>query len=244
MGRKWTPEERKAASERAKAAIKAAQQTPPVMEANAEVEELRKQIEELKILTNAALIKPGNPQGGAQLGMVGTITKFTVDPKSYPDPRERLSDEPRLKRYAFRDNFDLEWDVSSISYQTKDGLNIREPKFSLNLIGRVFDEDTGEPTSQRFTVCKSIFFEDPQAAIAIANENGLPVDEDNEKWFLDEMRYLRMRDWLMEAFYPPKPVQPKQNKREVVIGNKLVETWEINSEDSETMPFGGLKTKL
>lgn len=175
--------------------------------------------------------------------LIGTIEKYIIDPKHYPDPRERLAREPRLQRFAFSDNYELEFEVTSTQYETKDGVNMREPKFTLALI-RIMYDDAGERTNDRFTVCRAIFHEDPQSAIVVARENGLPVDETNEKGFLDEMRYLRMRDWLLEAFYPPKPIQAKQNKREMVIGNKLVEVFEINSEQSETMPFSQLKNKL
>ena len=108
----------------------------------------------------------------------------------------------------------------------------------------VMDEDTGDPTNGRYTICRMVFHEDPDAALVVARENGVNIADFEERAFLDEMRYLRARDWLLEAFYPPKPSQPKKNKKEMGIGGKLVEYFEINSESSEPMPFGELNTKL
>ena len=104
------------------------------------------------------------------------------------------------------------------------------------------DEETYEPTNMRYMLYQMIFHEDPQAAIATANEHGLKIDEKNEKQFLDEMRYLRMRDWLfgLEPFYPQK-AQTKKNKRQEVIGNRLVEVYEVSGENPQSIPFSELK---
>lgn len=188
-------------------------------------------------------------QGGAQLtnrGVVGTVEKYSVDPKNYPDPRDRLAEEPKLQRFAFKHNYQLGWEIQISSYQTQDGINTKEPKFNLTLIRMVLDEETGEPVVapsgnlKVFDVCRLIFHEDPQAALAIARENGLEVPEETEKTFLDEMRYLRMRDWLLEAFIPPKRTDVAQ-KTQTVIGNKLVEVYEISSENSAKIPWGDMK---
>jgi hypothetical protein len=141
-------------------------------------------------------------------------------------------------------NYELEWSVTTSSYKTIDGVNTREPKFTLQLNRIVMDEDSGEPTNQRWKVCQAIFHEDPDAAIVVAREQGVNIEDYEERAFLDEMRYLRMRDWLLEAFYPPKPAQEKKNKKEVVINGKLVEMWEINSETTEAIPFKDLNAKL
>lgn len=216
-----------------------------------ELDELKAQIAEFKqnqallmqLIANKNPNSAGNPSFNREGGLVGSVEKYIVDPKNYPDPSQRLLDEQRLQRFAVKDNYELNYEVSTTSYQTKDGINMKEPRFKLELIRIIYDEDTGERTTGRYVVCRAFFHEDPQAAIVVARDNGIEVDESNEKAFLDEMRYYRMRDWLMEAFYPPK-VQVTKNKREMVVGNKLVEYFEVNSEDSETIPFGQLKNKV
>lgn len=267
MGRKWTPEQRKAASERAKKAIAdqqtktpetvdlpIADPTDPGMQAP-DYGDIMKRIDEMQAnqemwkniameaLTRGNTAAPTGPQAG-QAGLTGTYEKYVIDPTHYPDPRKRLQSEPRLSRFAFSENYELEWEIGVSSYKTLDGVNTREPKFSIELIRIVMDEDTGEPTNRRYTICKAVFHEDPDAALVVARDNGVKVEEFEEAAFLNEMRYLRIRDWLLEAFYPPKPVQAKKNKRDAVIDGKLVEMWEINSEKNESIPFDQLKTKL
>lgn len=185
----------------------------------------------------AAAEAPQTPQNTAVVGngsVVGTVTRFVMDPNYYPNPIDRLADEPRLARFAFRENYELGWEVGISQYETADRIRTKEPKFTLKLIVKVFDDETGEATNKRFVILRGIFHEDPDAAIAIAADNGITVDEVNQKDFLDEMRYLRFRDWLIEAFFPTPPPPARQTK-EVVIGNKLVELYEVSSESSESM---------
>jgi hypothetical protein len=217
---------------------------------NVDVGELLKRIQELEAAQWRAQVPqqaqqqiPRGMSVGPNGSLVGTREKYILDPKRYPDPCVRLAVESRLSRFAFKENYDLRFTVAVTQYQTKDGVNTKEPKFTLELIRVMFDEDTGLPTNQRYVVCQAIFHEDPEAALIIARDNGVDVDAFEEETFLDEMRYLRMRDWLLEAFYPPKR-QTKKNKKEMVIGNRVVEVYEINSESSETMPFADLKKKL
>lgn len=209
---------------------------------NPEIDELRRQIEELKALHFQSARPSTQPQFQGNT-LVGTVEKYNVDPAAYPNPIQRLSQEPKLQRFAFKENYELSYQVSVSSYQTKDGINTREPRFTLELHRIMFDEDTGEPTNGRYVICRAFFHEDPQAAIIVAQENGLGVDETNQKAFLDEMRYLRMRDWLLDAFYPPK-ASPIKNKKQMVINNRLVDYFEVNSENSESIPFNQLNTKV
>lgn len=209
---------------------------------NVDVGELLQRIQELEAAQwrNQA---HQTPQSGVYVGhggnLVGTHEKYLVDPQGYPNPSERLSRELRLQRFAFKENYELEWQVGVSSYQTKDGVNTREPKFTIDLNRIMYDEDSGERTNRRYTVCRAIFHEDPQAALVVAQENGVDVKAYEEKVFLDEMRYLRVRDWLMEAFYP-RPPQVSKRKKEMVIGNRVVEVFEINSESNEKVPFNEL----
>lgn len=178
-----------------------------------------------------------NPMSGR---LTGTFEKFVLDPDYYPSPIERLGAEERLSRFAFPENYELKYEVTASEYTTIDGIRTREPKFTLDLIRKMYDEETGELTPGRYTVCRLVMHEDPDAAIAVARQYGMEIDEEDEKAFLDEMRYLRMRDWLLEAFYHV-PVTSNRNRKEMVINNQVVEYFEVNSEESSSVPFDKLK---
>ena len=180
-------------------------------------------------------------RGGA---LVGTVERYIVDPAYYPDPRERLAKESRLARFAFDQNYDLTWKIETTQYETIDGIRQKEPRFVIELLGIVRDPETDEPTQKRYVISRGTFHEDPQAAIIVARENNLEVDESNQRLFLDEMRYLRIRDWLLENFYPPKDDSSQKNKHEEVIGNRLVTVYEKSSESSIKVPFDELSKKL
>lgn len=222
---------------------------PEDIQGESELDQLKRHVQELSgVIANLQRQQVPPVQQGAQVtsrGITGTVTKFSTNPKDYPDPRDRLFEEPKLKLKDFNRNWwDLEWEVTRVNYDTKDGIHMAEPKFQLRLIRILEDPETGEPSNKRFTFWKGTFFEDPEAAIQVAAQYGIEVGEQMEKEFLNEMRYLRFRDWLLEAFYAPKPSQEKINKVETVINNRLVEVYEINSPNSETIPFQNLKTKL
>lgn len=185
------------------------------------------------------------PQVGSQ-GLVGTMEKYRTDPKYYPDPRQRLTEETRLQPFAFSQNYELEYSVSVSSYRTIDGINAREPKFSVKLIRIMRDEFSGEDTGKRYVINQLIFHEDPDTALTLAQERGIDLLQYAEKDFLDEMRYLRVRDWLLDCFFPPPPAANKKTQ-EVVIGNRLVEVFTASNEVGEkapTIPFSQLKSKL
>lgn len=200
------------------------------------VQELLRRIEELE--ANKRESEKQTPEVTAQ-GMVGVFTKYITDPANYPDPTERLAQEPRLARFAFPENYELNFHVETSSYETKTGINTEEPRFHLDLIGKVFD-DAGVATNKRYIMRRLVFHEDPQAALVIARDNNMEVDKSDERTFLNEMRYLRMRDWIMDFFFP-KPATSTGSKREEVIGNQLVEVYEISSEQSQEIPFNDLR---
>lgn len=202
-------------------------------------DDLERRVEELSALVrqltqNQPVVAPQQVQVGQMGRLLGVEEKFIIDPAHYPNPCARLAKEPRLQRFAFEINYDLSFDMSVTSYENKYGVNVSEPKFTVQL-NRVVMNDDGEPTNGRYKVCSMVFFEDPQAALVIAREQGLDIDQSNKKFFLDEMRYLRVRDWLLEAFYP-KAAQPMNDKKTVVIDGKAVEFFTVNSEDAQS-PF-------
>jgi len=215
---------------------------------NEDYNSLKRQVEELKKLIETKEVKEGpqltsgNPQITAS-GLIGTLNKFNTDPAYYPDPSERLAKEPRLARFAFGENWELEFSVKTSSYTTLDNRRVAEPQFTVQLIGVVFD-DNGEKTDGRYVRRQMIFFEDPDAALSVARENGLKVEDFEEKAFLDEMRYLRVKNWLLEAFYSPVNTNKKQNKKQMVIGNQVVDYYEISSVESSPMPFNNLSTTI
>lgn len=223
---------------------------------NSEMDELKRMVLELKEQANkkdellsayiAGAASNQNATNVVNGKVIGTTERYTLNKQNYEDPRPRLFDEPRLKRIAFDTNYELNYEMSSWSYETKDGRNMVEPKFKLQLIQVVLDDD-GEPTNQRVGKAQIIFFEDPSTAITMANQLGLPVDEENETKFLNDMRYIRMRDWLFECFWPSKGGNQKSNKREMVIGGQVVETWEVSKEEdgsSTKLKFDQLGSKL
>lgn len=200
--------------------------------------ELKRQIEELK---NS--FRPVKEQNVAQVSgtkLLGRTDRYSIDPLNYDDPRARLAKEPKLARFAFDLNYDLNWEFSTVSYQTLDGLNMREPKFTLELAKVVLDENTGEPTNGRYVIARLIMHEDPDVAISVARQEGLDIDEDDEVAFLNEIRYIRMRDWLLSIFYPAA-INSTRKKQQQVIGGKLVEFYEISSENREAIPFEELR---
>src|ERR1035437_2719611 len=87
--------------------------------------------------------------------VIGTVTKFNVDPNFYPDPIEELyvycDTNPRMKRHNVRDNYFITFDITAKPYQTKDHQSIQEPTFHLTLYGNEFN-DEGEPTGRAMVI--------------------------------------------------------------------------------------------
>ena len=243
----WTPEERAAFGAKMKAARTKKETAEPILEpkkdedilSSEDIQALVRRVKELEsnfarsaAKTDYYQEKPRVDRAGA---LIGSFEKYIVDPAQYPDPTERLAHEPKLARFAFDINYELKFAVSTVQYQTQDGVNTREPRFTLELINIHIDPETGEPTNKRHIIRTCILHEDPQAAIEIARQQNITVGDD-EKAFLDEMRYLRMRDWLIEAFYP-KPAQASNKAKEEVIGNQVVRVYEVNSPSPQAIDF-------
>lgn len=218
---------------------------PSVADLTRMVLELKKQLETTQAVNQAyaagqASMGQSQVQGGR---LVGTTEKFSVNKDLYEDPRPRLLSETRLRRIAFDANYELDWDISVTSYETKDGVQMKEPKFTLKLNQVVLDDD-GEPTDMRIGKAQLIFFEDPATAIVVANQNGIAVDEQNEAQFLNNMRYIRARDWLFECFWPAKVDRTQSSRQTMAIGGQVVDTWRVSTEGSAKIDFDSLGNKL
>ena len=204
-----------------------------------DTETMQRQINELMesnallkaaILQKQVTVQGNTPQVNQRGNLIGVFEKYVLDPDLYPSPIERLAQEPRLAPLAFPINYYLEYDYSVQSYDTKQGINTSEPEFLITLWRNVLDDETNKVV-KRYKARRMIFHEDPQAAMVIARDNNILIDKEDEKNFLNEMRYLRVRDWLFDIFWP-KPAQAAQHLKEEVIGNRLVEVVTVNSEDS------------
>lgn len=221
------------------------------------LDEMRKQMQEImetNALLKAALL--GKQPSGPSINngqVVGEVEKYVVDPANYEDPTERLKKEPRLAPLAFEYNYLLEYMMMVSNYETKSGVNMREPRFHITLYRRVLDTQgnqvkitnptTGKLEDKYYIARKMVFHEDPQAALVIARENGIEVDQENQQLFLNEMRYLRIRDWLFDIFWP-RPADDRGMVNEEVIGGQVVQVYTRSSEDQAEIEFGKLSNKV
>lgn len=255
MKKEWTDEERKNFAEKMKAAREkklpeeAFETAENVETAPGEqnVDDLKQQVQEMK--ENMELMKALllNKDTGVQMNqrgdLVGEWEKYLVDPSLYPDPTRRLTKEPRLQPLAFDYNYELEYKVGISSYETKTGKNVKEPKFEIQL-NRIVIDDQGKQTPKRYIARKLIFHEDPSAALVIARENDLDVDKSDEKAFLNEMRYYRVRDWLFDIFWPRPTDEQKNPIHDEVIGGTVVQVFTKSSVDPSGIDFNQISKKL
>lgn len=192
-----------------------------------------------KIQVNGQVAVPQVGFDAHQGRVTGVIKKYSIDPADYPSPVDRLKEEPRLAPFAFALNYDVNYNVTTIQYDTKAGINYIEPQFNLELLRVVRNDATGEDTGRRYVIGKLVMHEDPQSALIIARQNGLNPEDYDEKRFLNEMRYLMIRDWIYESFFTPISTN-RQDRGEMVIGGKVVEFFEINDQDTQKLPFNEL----
>lgn len=253
MSRVWTEEDKKKFAADMKArreAKKGATPNPAVISLetpaevrNDEVDALKRQIDEMKLNQDLMLKLLGNqnnvgaaPSTGINIGrsgaVLGEVEKYTVDPKSYESPVERLLQEQKLSLVAFHQNYELDYEVSVRSYENKSGVNMKEPEFKL-VLTKIHRDGQGADTGKRYLIKSIIFHEDPQAAVVVARENGLDlgsygdIDSNSaaQKLFLDEMRFLRCRDWLFDIFWPKGRDRSRVEQSEEVLDGTIVQTF-------------------
>lgn len=184
-----------------------------------------------------AAVSAQQPQIG-QGGVHGQVFKYPVEQGHYPDPTDRLYDDPKLRRFALRENFYFKWEVTGVTYE-KYNITYTEPRFMVELWRFIFDEETGEPTGEMFLVNRQIQHEDEMAARIAADKLGYKIGEGerfaNLQEMMDEMRFWRIRQWLIAVFTPFKASQHKNRKtKQKVIGGRVVEVT-----DSEVLVDAG-----
>ena len=222
---------------------------PDLIAEDQDLDELKAQMKEVmetNALLKAALLGNQAPQGptvGQGGRLVGEVEKYLVDPALYPDPLERLRKEPRLAPLAFDYNYDMLYKVEVSSYQTQAGVYMKEPKFTVTL-RRIILDDQGNQTDRGYHVQNFVFHVDPQTAMILARENGIEIDQSDERVFLNEMRYLRVKDWLFNCFWPKKEAPSDSGLKEEVIGGQLVQVYTRSSIDSTGVDFDKINTKL
>lgn len=277
MGRKWTQEEKDAASAAARARMglppkdqdaapeqpsEEAPTTPPSPEQSIEEppttvkddseasqgDILARAIEAITLLTQMQATNGGSPTTGPQVKngqLTGTLDRYSVKKSDYTDFTARLAAEPALRRFGFKENYELTYKFEVVRYQTIDKFWMQEPKMTVDLNRVIYDEETGMMTDGRYKEYRIVIHEDPDTALAVARMNGLVVPDspEEEKDFLNEMRYLQVRDWLIECFMPKRPTS-HNNRKEMVVNGKLVEYFETNSEGTSKLQFDQLNSKL
>lgn len=198
-------------------------QNPQVTEATPE-----QKLEELeKINPNQARI--------SQNGVQGIVFRYPVEESYYPDPSDRLINEPKLARFAMGENYIFRWSVEGETYE-KNGVTFAEPRFTLELFRKLYT-DEGEPMRNpkngkpvMALVARQMQHEDEMTTKVAAQRLGIldkfGNDDEGFRKLMDEIRYHRIREWLFGIFTPPKVQTFKNQSRTQVIDGKVVEVFD------------------
>lgn len=195
----------------------------------AEIEELKKQ-KNPNTTPEAALQYTAQMQGVPVVGhngIQGKLVRYPVESSYYPNPIDRLYDEPTLSRFNLRENYFFDWEVEGVEYE-KYGVTYAEPKFTVRLFRRLFDED-GQPNGKFALINRQIQHEDEIVARAAADKLGLTEKFESFQDMMNEMRYLRIRQWLLDLFKPPKVETHKNQPTQQVIDGKVVEVFDTEA---------------
>ena len=162
-------------------------------------------------------------------GRVQGVTQvYSINPNDYPDPREELMNLPQLVRLAFKENYLLDWNLSSARWQSADGLWFVEPKFELAVWKKLYD-DEGNIRNVKALVGKIALFEDPADAMSNWEEAGIEGDPDSKE-NRDKLRMFRLKQYLLERMFPPRQSSVKKKAKQEVIGGMVVDMEEYSAE--------------
>lgn len=181
-------------------------------------------------------------------GVQGITYRYIIEKSHYPDPTARLLAEPKLARFAMKENYRFRWSVDGEQFE-KHGMTFAEPRFTLELFRLLFDEE-GQPTGRMALVARQMQHEDDFVVrMAASNLGLLDQYEDTEEGFRllrDEVRYWRLQQWLFGIFTPPKINTFKRAPKQEVIGGKVVEVYdteELTDHDSGVAKASSIKTE-
>lgn len=239
MSKTWTDEERKAFGAKMQQAKLAKQQEKEDGEEikqetqtdlNQVVKQLMEEVASLKaergkVSPSEGLSDTARIMGasiGAQ-GVQGEQVKHSLSAQDYPDPTERLYDEPVLSRHGLRENYEIRFAVEGSHYEAN-GIRYAEPRFMVELHRKLFNDDgtpkLGKSGRQQVAFRSRQFqHEDEVAARMAARKLGLEGTFPSFKEMMDEMRYAQMRKWLLDTFNPPE--DPVVESNEAVIDNRV-----------------------
>lgn len=161
-------------------------------------------------------------------GVQGRVFKYPIEKSFYPDPTERLYDEPLLRRFNLRDNFYFDWEVEGVEYE-KYGVTYAEPRFIVRLFRRMFEDDGLTPSGQLALINRQIQHEDEIAARTAAGKLNMTDSFESFQEMMDEMRYYRIRQWLLDLFSPVKVHTHNKQATTMVIDGKVVEVFDTEA---------------
>ena len=160
----------------------------------AEIEELKKQ-KNPDMTPEAALQYTAQMQGQPTVGrngIQGKLIRYPIETSYYPNPVARLYAEPTLKRFNLEENYFFDWTVEGVEYE-KYGVTYAEPKFTVRLFRRLFDDDGITPNGQFALINRQIMHEDEVVARAAADKLGLTDSFESFEDMMNEVRFLRIR---------------------------------------------------
>jgi len=168
----------------------------------------------------------GKPTVGRN-GIQGKMFKYPIEPSAYPNPLDRLYDLPELKRHGLRDNYFFDWEVEGVEYE-KYGVTYAEPRFTVRLFRRLFDEND-QPNGKMALINRQIQHEDEVVARAAADKLGMTEEFHSFEDMMNEMRFQRIKDWLLELFMPAKVTHHNHMPTQQVIAGKVVEVFDTEA---------------
>jgi hypothetical protein len=161
----------------------------------------------------------------------GVINKYPIDKAFYTDPVEELLAyaDKAMPSMAVRTLYDIVWEFTDRPYQSAQNIWYNEPWHVIHLYKRMFD-DQGEPVTTLDELGNKdevvidwrtgYFFEDDVLVQQYANQHGLVNYDATE--IANELRITRMKRWLRDVFFPPKPTS-NFNAKQIVVNGQVVE---------------------